>query len=72
MKAGRKAYSLPFLTNTAKGVRLLLRYANDSKRFNASMGDLWREDDMELWKGEEEEDEEEDGWEDMEDEDPTE
>jgi ribonuclease HI len=70
-QAGRKAYSVPFLTNTAKGARLLLRYVNDTKRFNITMGDLWKEEDEELWKGE---DEEEEGWEDTEDEeaqDPT-
>jgi hypothetical protein len=63
--AGRKAYSTTFLTNTTKGTRLLLRYINKTRRLTPTMGALWGAEDEALWRGEDDEEEEE-GWEDAE------
>jgi hypothetical protein len=63
-QAGRKAYSTAFLTNMAKGTRLLLHYINETRRLTPMMGELWGAEDEALWRGEDHEEEE--GWEDVE------
>jgi hypothetical protein len=65
-KAGHNAYSIPYLTNTAKGTWHLLCYINDTKRFSKMMGELWNGATEELWR--DEEDKDKDGWVDVDEE----
>jgi ribonuclease HI len=58
-KAGRKAHSVCFLTNTIKGSQLLLRFINETGRLTMLMGKLWGGEDKVLWRGEDKEEEEE-------------
>lgn len=67
-RAGKGAVSIRYLFGTAQGVRHLLEYLHNSRRFERVMGTLWRKEDAKEEDDEEEGEDLGDEWEDEEEE----